>query len=70
MKYKVQVREILSRDIIIDAEDEEEALDKVQDMYDNGDIVLDYHDCDYSADESGLPKDIGNRFADGFTIVG
>lgn len=70
MKYKIQVREILSRDIEIDAKDEEEALEKVQYMYDNGDIVLDYHDCEYTALEGNSPEAIGERFADGITIVG
>ena len=44
MKYLVNIEEILSRDIIIEAENEEDAEDKVEDLYFNCDIVLDYND--------------------------
>lgn len=44
MKYAIKVEEILSRTVIIDAESESDALDKVQNIYTNGGIVLDYDD--------------------------
>lgn len=44
MKYLVNIEEILSRDIIIEAENEADAVDKVEDLYSNCKIVLDYSD--------------------------
>ena len=43
-KYSVLVREILEREVIIDAEDHEDAEDKVFELYRNGDVVLDWAD--------------------------
>ena len=43
MKYKVIVREILEREVLIDekeAENEYQAIDIVQEQYDSEDIVL------------------------------
>lgn len=40
MKYKVNVEELLSRIIEVEAENEEEAEKKVREMYMNEDIVL------------------------------
>ena len=42
--YKVVVTETLQRTITINADNEGEALDKVQEMYDNEEIVLDSSD--------------------------
>lgn len=47
MKYKVIVREILEREVLIDeseAENEYQAIDIVQEQYDSEDIVLDSSD--------------------------
>ena len=43
-KYEVEIHEILSRVIEVEAESEEKAKEKVQAMYDNEEIVLDYTD--------------------------
>ena len=42
--YRVVVTETLQRTVYIDAKSAEEALDKVQEMYDNEEIVLDWGD--------------------------
>lgn len=44
MKYLVNVEEILSRDIIIEAENETDAESKVKDLYRKEKIVLDDSD--------------------------
>ena len=44
MKYKVNVEELLSRIVEVEAENEEEAEGKVREMYMNEDIVLDASD--------------------------
>ena len=44
MKYLVNVKEVLSRDIIIEAESETDAEYKVEDLYYKEKIVLDYND--------------------------
>lgn len=44
-KYEVEVREILSRVIEVEAESEEDAKEKVQFAYDSEEIVLDWNDC-------------------------
>lgn len=43
-KYQIEVKEVLSRAIEVEANNEDEALDKVYEMYDNEKIVLDWHD--------------------------
>ena len=43
-KYQIEVKEVLSRVIEVEANNENEALDKVYEMYDNEEIVLDWHD--------------------------
>lgn len=47
MKYKVRIIETLSRIIEVDAEDEIDALNTVEDMYCDGGIVLDSEDFDF-----------------------
>ena len=44
MIYKVIVREVLEREVRVKANDIEEAFDKVEEMYDNEDVVLDADD--------------------------
>lgn len=44
MKYKVNVEELLSRIVEVEADSDEEAEDKVREMYRNEEIVLDASD--------------------------
>ena len=44
MKYKVNVEELLSRIVEVEAENEEETEEKVREMYMNEEIVLDASD--------------------------
>lgn len=46
MKYVVELEEILSRHIIVDAESSKEAINKVETLYENGNICVD--DRDYN----------------------
>jgi hypothetical protein len=46
MKVNIEVKEILSRVISIDAETVDEAIAKVEDMYFREEVVLDYADFD------------------------
>jgi len=39
-EFKVEVKEVLSRIITIHAHDEDEAIDRVQKQYNDGEIVL------------------------------
>lgn len=43
-KYAIRIEETLSRDIIVDADNTMDAIDKVRDMYYNEEIVLDASD--------------------------
>lgn len=43
-KYQIEVKEVLSRAIEVEAKNEDEAIEKVYEMYDNEEIVLDWHD--------------------------
>lgn len=43
-KYEVEVHEILARIVEVEAKNEDEAIEKVYEMYDNAQIVLDWHD--------------------------
>lgn len=60
MKYVVNIEELLSRDIVIEADNEEQAELKVKQLYCKGKIVLDYGDfigkpmikCKHSCDET------------------
>lgn len=44
-KYEVEIHEILARIVKVEAENEDEAIEKVQEMYDNEEIVLDWSNC-------------------------
>lgn len=46
MKYVVRVAETLARTLIVEANSMEEAKDKVDRAYDDGQIILDYDDFD------------------------
>lgn len=45
-KYEVRITEILSRVVTVDAEDEIDAQVKVDEMYGNEQIVLDWSDVE------------------------
>lgn len=42
--YRIEVKEVLSRVVEIEANSIDDAVDKVEEMYRNEDIVLDYSD--------------------------
>lgn len=44
MKYRINVEEILSREVIIEADSPEDAVDKAEELYFKEKIVLDYSD--------------------------
>lgn len=44
MKYKVEILETLRREVEVESESEEEAIDKIKTMYGKADIVLDSSD--------------------------
>ena len=44
MKYLVKITEVLSRDVIVEADSAEDAEDKVEGLYYNQKIILDYSD--------------------------
>lgn len=46
MKYIVRVTETLARTLIVEANSMEEAEDKMDRAYDDGQIILDYDDFD------------------------
>jgi hypothetical protein len=46
MKVNIEVKEVLSRVISVDAETVDDAISKVEDMYYKEEIVLDYVDFD------------------------
>ncbi|RIY38143.1 protein dpnD [Capnocytophaga canis] len=42
--YKIEVKKILSRIVPVEAENEQEAVQKVEEMYKNEEIILDFDD--------------------------
>ena len=44
MQYKITIKETLARTVPIEAEDEEEALLRAEELYYNSDIILDSED--------------------------
>lgn len=46
MKFVMKVTETLSRTVIVDANNKDDAISKVEQAYDNEQIVLDYKDYD------------------------
>lgn len=46
MKFVVRVTETLFRTVVVDANDKDDAISKVEQAYDNEDIVLDYKNYD------------------------
>ena len=53
-KYGIEVLEVLSRIVSVDASDEEEAIEKVRQMYRKCEIVLD--DSDYKGTEISVKR--------------
>lgn len=43
-RYNIEIVETLSRVIEVDAKDYKSALEKVEEMYDNQEVILDYND--------------------------
>ncbi len=43
-KYRIEIHETMSKIITVSAENEDDAIDGVQEAYSNGDYVLDYTD--------------------------
>ena len=48
MTYDIAIKEILKTVVTIEANSEEEAIEKATEMYQNGEIVLDYSHLDDS----------------------
>lgn len=46
MKFVMKVTETLSRTVVVDANNIDDAISKVEQAYDNEQIVLDYRDYD------------------------
>lgn len=66
-KYKVRVCEILARTVIVDADDEHQAVSKVEDLYEEGQIVLGYDDfSDVEFKERGVPNEVDEGLFDHF----
>jgi hypothetical protein len=46
MEYRIRITETASRVMVIEAEDEQSAVDIVSEQYGKGEIILDYEDYD------------------------
>ena len=60
MKYRVTIEELLCRQIEVEAETAEEALEKVEDQYKNGELVLtadDFSEVTFGLDLSNNKKE-------------
>lgn len=65
MKYIVRITETLVRTVIVDAENEQDAEDKVYNAYDDAQIVLDYKDFEeYEIETLRKATDFDNSFYD------
>ena len=56
-EFVVYITEILQRKVIVEANNDSEALDQVIDQYNNGEIVLDYNDY-FDVEFSSIKKSI------------
>lgn len=54
MKFSIEVKEVLRKIITIEADSYTEALEKVEDMYQKGDIILDSEDFEGEPEISPL----------------
>lgn len=65
MKYIVRITETLVRTVIVDAENEQDAEDKVYNAYDDAQIVLDYKDFEeYEIETLRKATDFDNSLYD------
>ena len=65
MKYIVRVTETLSHAVVVEADSMQDAEDKVNKAYDNGQIVLDYDDFDeYTIEAQREATDFDNKYYD------
>lgn len=65
MKYVVRITETLVRTVIVDAENEQDAEDKVYNAYDDAQIVLDYKDFEeYEIETLRKATDFDNSLYD------
>lgn len=58
MKYTVTIREVIEKDIVVEAETEIEAADKVRDMYHKGYVDMDdaiWESTMFECDKVALP---------------
>ena len=46
MEYRIRITETLSRVMVIEAEDEQSAVDTVSEQYGKGEIILNHDDYD------------------------
>lgn len=68
MVYKAYVRETLQREIEVEANSEEEAVQKIESMYYEGEVILDYSDlidtkfcnCEMTKNEILIMNEISN----------
>jgi len=58
MKVDIEITEVLSRIITVDVESKEDAILKIEDMYKNEEIVLDY--ADFEGESSIEIIDVNN----------
>lgn len=65
MKYLVRVTETLAKSVIVEANSKEEAENKVDQAYDDAQIVLDYDDFDeYEIEALREANDFDNKYYD------
>lgn len=65
MKYLVRVTETLAKSVIVEANSKEEAENKVDQAYDDAQIVLDYDDFDeYEIEAIREANDFDNKYYD------
>ncbi len=79
-KYKIEIEEILQRVVDVEADNLAEALDKVQEQYDNEEITLDYNDfkdvdirqyipyIEMGNDDKRYCSECGNEMTQGYCI--
>ena len=69
MKYLVRVTETLAKSVIVEANSKEEAENKVDQAYDDAQIVLDYDDFDeYEIEAIREANDFDNKYYDIFEV--
>ena len=65
MKYLVRVTETLAKSVIVEANSKEEAENKVDQAYDDAQIVLDYDDfAEYEIEAIREANDFDNKYYD------